>query len=147
MLVHDTVTKKTHIQTAIPGPKSKAIYDAEQRYISPGIQTIASLSQLAMEKGEGCVVEDVDGNRYIDFFAGVAVASLGYNHPRYVRAIQDQVARIHVGSFATKCAPICRNCWPIMRSATCAVLNIIAAARRRSRPPSVSRNLLQKKRR
>src|SRR3979490_3426014 len=97
MLVHDTVTKKAHIQTAIPGPKSKAIYDAEQRYISPGIQTIASLSQLAMEKGEGCVVEDVDGNRYIDFLAGVAVASLGYNHPRYVRAIQDQVARIHVG--------------------------------------------------
>ncbi|HYQ86999.1 MAG TPA: aspartate aminotransferase family protein [Bacteroidota bacterium] len=102
MLVHDTVTKKALIRTAVPGPKSKEIFDSEQRYISPGIQTIATLSQLAMEKGEGCIVEDVDGNRYIDFFAGVAVASLGYSHPRYVRAIQDQVARIHVGSFATK---------------------------------------------
>src|SRR5438445_13304433 len=82
MLVHDTVAKKALIRTAIPGPKSKEIFESEQRHISPGIQTIATLSQLAMERGEGCVVEDVDGNRYIDFFAGVAVASLGYNHPR-----------------------------------------------------------------
>src|SRR2546422_838480 len=94
--------KKARVRTVIPGPKSKAIYDDEQKYISPGIQTIATLSQLAMERGEGCVVEDVDGNRYIDFFAGVAVSSLGYNHPKYVRALSDQVAKIHVGSFATK---------------------------------------------
>ena len=96
------MTKKAHVKTSIPGPKSKAIFDLEQRYISPGVQTIATLSQLALEKGEGCVVEDVDGNRYIDFFAGVAVASLGYNHPRYVRAVQEQVAKIHVGSFVTQ---------------------------------------------
>ncbi|HLF13426.1 MAG TPA: aspartate aminotransferase family protein [Bacteroidota bacterium] len=96
------MTKKAHVTTAIPGPKSKAIFDLEQQYISPGVQTIATLSQLALEKGEGCVVEDADGNRYIDFFAGVAVASLGYNHPKYVRAIQGQVAKIHVGSFVTQ---------------------------------------------
>lgn len=90
------------MKTAVPGPKSKQIFDFEQQYISPGIQTIATLSQLAMEKGDGCVVQDVDGNRYIDFFAGVAVSSLGYNHPKYVKAIQEQVAKIHVGSFATK---------------------------------------------
>src|ERR1041384_809258 len=97
-----TTGKKASVTTAIPGPRSKEIFDQEQRYISPGIQTIATLSQLAMERGEGCIVEDVDGNRYIDFFAGVAVASLGYNHPKYVKAIQDQVAKIHVGSFASK---------------------------------------------
>lgn len=74
----------------------------EQKYIAPGVQTIATLSGLALEKGEGCVVEDVDGNRYIDFFAGVAVASLGYNHPKYVRAISGQVGKIHVGSFVTQ---------------------------------------------
>src|SRR5579862_2331441 len=90
------------ISKSLPGPKSKAIFDEEMKYISPGVQTIATLSQLAMEKGEGCVVQDVDGNRYIDFFAGVAVASLGYNHPKYVKAMQEQVAKIHVGSFATK---------------------------------------------
>jgi 4-aminobutyrate aminotransferase-like enzyme len=102
MLINDTITKKASVKTAVPGPKSKQIFDFEQQYISPGIQTIATLSQLAMEKGDGCVVQDVDGNRYIDFFAGVAVSSLGYNHPKYVKAIQEQVAKIHVGSFATK---------------------------------------------
>ena len=96
------MTKKAFVKTEVPGPKSKEIFNYEQQYISPGIQTIATLSQLAMEKGEGCIVQDVDGNRYIDFFAGVAVSSLGYNHPKYVKAIQEQVAKIHVGSFATK---------------------------------------------
>src|ERR1051325_1428785 len=102
MTTTETLPKKASVKTAIPGPKSKEIFDFEQKYISPGIQTIATLSQLAMEKGEGCVIQDVDGNRYIDFFAGVAVASLGYNHPKYVKALQEQVAKIHVGSFATK---------------------------------------------
>ena len=60
------------------------------------------MSQIVVDKGEGCVVQDVDGNRYIDFFAGVAVASLGYNHPKYVKAMQEQVSKIHVGSFSTQ---------------------------------------------
>ncbi len=98
----DTMTRKAAVKTAIPGPKSKQIFDEEQRYISPGVQTIATLSQLVMQKGEGCIVEDVDGNRYIDFFAGVAVASLGYNHPKYVRMMHEQVSKIHVGSFTTQ---------------------------------------------
>ena len=93
--------KKASVRTDIPGPKSKKIFEFEQQYISPGVQTIATLSQLVMEKGSGCVVQDVDGNRYIDFFAGVAVASLGYNHPKYVKAMQEQVSKIHVGSFTT----------------------------------------------
>lgn len=102
MATNETMTRKASVTTAIPGPKSREIFEFEQRHISPGIQTIATLSQLAMEKGEGCIVQDVDGNRFIDFFAGVAVASLGYNHPKYVKALRDQVGKIHVGSFATK---------------------------------------------
>jgi 4-aminobutyrate aminotransferase/(S)-3-amino-2-methylpropionate transaminase len=102
MLVSETMTKKASVKTSIPGPKSKEIFDFEQKYISPGTQTIATLSQLVMEKGEGSIIQDVDGNRYIDFFAGVAVSSLGYNHPKYVKAMQEQVAKIHVGSFTTK---------------------------------------------
>src|ERR1700741_2759369 len=89
MLMNETMTKKASVRTALPGPKSKEIYDFEQKYISPGTQTIATLSQLVMERGQGCIVEDADGNRYIDFFAGVAVASLGYNHPKYVRMIRE----------------------------------------------------------
>jgi 4-aminobutyrate aminotransferase / (S)-3-amino-2-methylpropionate transaminase / 5-aminovalerate transaminase len=93
---------KASVKTSIPGPKSKEIFDFEQKYISPGIQTIATLSQLVMNKGEGCILEDIDGNRFIDFFAGVAVASLGYNHPKYVKMMQEQVAKVHVGSFTSK---------------------------------------------
>ena len=96
------MTKRAAVKTAIPGPKSKEIFEFEQRYISPGIQTIATLSQLVIEKGEGCIVEDIDGNRFIDFFAGVAVASLGYNHPNYVKMMHEQIKKIHVGSFTSK---------------------------------------------
>ena len=102
MLLSETITRKAFVKTDVPGPRSREIFDFEQKYISPGIQTIATLSRIAMERGDGCILEDVDGNRYVDFFAGVAVSSLGYNHAKYVKAMQEQVAKVHVGSFATK---------------------------------------------
>src|SRR4051812_36287121 len=47
--------------------------------------------------GRGAMAQDVDGNRYLDFMAGIAVSATGYNHPDLVRAIQDQAARfLHV---------------------------------------------------
>ena len=97
-------TQKTYarVHTAVPGPLSKKYFALDQQFISPGIQTIATSSQLTMERGDGCVMEDVDGNRFIDFFAGVGVASLGYNHPRYTKMMQEQVAKIHVGSFTSR---------------------------------------------
>ena len=57
--------------------------------------------RIQCREGRACQPK-VDGNRYIDFFAGVAVASLGYNHPKYVKALSEQVAKIHVGSFTTR---------------------------------------------
>src|SRR5207248_3230620 len=56
----------------------------------------------SIERGEGAVLYDVDGNRYVDLLAGVGVASLGYAHPKYVAAMQRQIARVHVGSFTTE---------------------------------------------
>jgi len=86
----------------IPGPKSKTVFDAEARYLAPGTQSVALFSQLCIDHGAGAILYDVDGNRYIDLLAGVGVASLGYAHPKYVAALQRQVARIHVGSFTTE---------------------------------------------
>jgi 4-aminobutyrate aminotransferase / (S)-3-amino-2-methylpropionate transaminase / 5-aminovalerate transaminase len=86
----------------VPGPKSKTVFDAEARYLAPGTQSVALFSQLCIDRGAGAILYDVDGNRYIDLLAGVGVASLGYAHPKYVAALQRQVARIHVGSFATE---------------------------------------------
>jgi len=47
---------------------------------------------LALERGEGCFVYDVEGNRYLDFIAGIGVNALGYNHPRIVNVIREQAA-------------------------------------------------------
>ena len=70
--------------------------------MAPGLQRIAQLSGLAMAEGRGCTLTDADGNEYLDFFAGVAVASLGHSHPRFVAALVNQVERLTVGSFTTE---------------------------------------------
>jgi len=97
-----TTNKFASVVTEIPGPKSLKYFNEEKNYIAPGIQTIATRSKITIEKGEGCIVQDVDGNRYIDFFAGVGVASLGYNHPAYTKYLKEQIENIHVGSFTSK---------------------------------------------
>ncbi|HXQ29939.1 MAG TPA: aspartate aminotransferase family protein [Gemmatimonadales bacterium] len=86
----------------LPGPMSKAAFDAEAHYLAPGTQSVALFSQLCIDRGEGAILYDVDGNRYIDLLAGVGVASLGYAHPKYVAGMQRQIARVHVGSFTTE---------------------------------------------
>jgi 4-aminobutyrate aminotransferase-like enzyme len=69
--------------------------------LAPGIQRIALLSGIAFDRGEGATLTDVDGNTFIDFFAGVTVASLGHSHPRYIAALEAQLHRLTVGSFTT----------------------------------------------
>ncbi len=86
----------------IPGPRSRALFDAEAEHLAPGTQSVALFSQLCMDRGEGAILYDVDGNRYVDLLAGVGVASLGYAHPRYVAAMQRQLTRVHVGSFTSE---------------------------------------------
>jgi 4-aminobutyrate aminotransferase/(S)-3-amino-2-methylpropionate transaminase len=86
----------------IAGEKSRAIFDAEQEHLAPGAQSFALFSQICIDRGQGAVLYDVDGRSYIDLMAGIGVASLGYAHPKYVAALQKQVARIHVGSFTSE---------------------------------------------
>jgi 4-aminobutyrate aminotransferase-like enzyme len=83
------------------GPRSQAIHEAEHEYLAPGTQSVALFSRIAIDRGEGAVLIDVDGRRYTDLLAGVGVASLGYAHPKFVAAIQQQVAKVHVGSFTS----------------------------------------------
>ena len=85
-----------------PGPRSRALHAAERELIAPGIQRIAQLSELTLESGSGCILVDVDGSEYLDFFAGVAVASLGHAHPRFVAALSDQLQGVVVGSFTSE---------------------------------------------
>src|SRR5713101_689894 len=82
--------------------QSQRIFDLEAQYLAPGTQSVALFSKLCMDRGEGAVLWDVDGNRYVDLLAGVGVASLGYAHPRYVAEMSRQLERVHVGSFTSE---------------------------------------------
>lgn len=84
-----------------PGPRSKRIVEEEQRHMSPGLQSIALYSGLAMAEGSGCTLIDEDGRRYIDFVAGIGVGSVGHCHPHYVEALKQQAERLTFSSFTT----------------------------------------------
>jgi 4-aminobutyrate aminotransferase / (S)-3-amino-2-methylpropionate transaminase / 5-aminovalerate transaminase len=86
----------------IPGPRSTRIVEEEQRHMSPGLQSIALYSGLAMAQGTGCTLIDEDGNRYIDFVAGIGVGSIGHCHPHYVESLKRQIEQLTFGSFTTE---------------------------------------------
>ena len=85
-----------HIVTELPGPKSRAIIARDAAVASP---SLTRAYPLVAESGAGYVVTDVDGNRFLDFAAGIAVASTGHSHPRVVAAIKEQADRlIHIAA-------------------------------------------------
>ena len=73
-----------------PGPKALAIIERDRRATSP---SYTRDYPLVIERGRGLVVEDPDGNRFLDFTAGIAVCSTGHCHPYVVEAIHDQADR------------------------------------------------------
>ena len=85
-----------HIITDLPGPKARAIIARDEAVASP---SLTRAYPLVAASGSGVVVTDVDGNRFLDFAAGIAVCSTGHAHPSVVRAIQEQAAQlIHIAA-------------------------------------------------
>ena len=80
-----------HLVTELPGPRARAIIERDARVISP---SYTRCYPLVVDHGEGAIIEDVDGNRYLDFNAGIAVTATGHCHPRVVAAIQKQSAKL-----------------------------------------------------
>ena len=80
-----------HLVTALPGPRAQALIERDQRVVSP---SYTRCYPLVCARGEGAIIEDVDGNRFLDFNAGIAVVATGHCHPRVVEAIQQQAARL-----------------------------------------------------
>ncbi len=80
-----------HLVTELPGPRARAVIERDRRVVSP---SYTRCYPLVCEKGEGAVIEDVDGNRFLDFNAGIAVVATGHCHPRVVAAVQEQAARL-----------------------------------------------------
>jgi len=82
------------IKTTLPGPKARAIIEKDAKFVSP---SYTRDYPLVIARGEGAVVEDVDGNVFLDCAAGIAVNSTGVSHPDVVKAIADQAAKfIHM---------------------------------------------------
>ncbi|MGH9452722.1 MAG: aminotransferase class III-fold pyridoxal phosphate-dependent enzyme, partial [Terriglobia bacterium] len=80
-----------HIKTALPGPEAQKVLALDRRYVSP---SYLRDYPLVAKSGEGVIVEDVDGNTFLDFSAGIAVVSTGHCHPDVVWAIQRQAERL-----------------------------------------------------
>ena len=80
----------------LPGQKAQALIARDKAVISP---SYPRGYPFVMDHGRGTEVWDVDGNRFLDFEAGIAVASTGHSHPQVVKAIQDQTEKfIHISS-------------------------------------------------
>ena len=85
-----------HIVTELPGPRAQALIARDDAVVSPSLTRAYA---LVAETGDGYVVTDVDGNRFLDFAAGIAVCSTGHRHPKVVEAIKAQADKlIHIAA-------------------------------------------------
>jgi 4-aminobutyrate aminotransferase len=88
--------KKVHIKTDLPGPKARELLARDALVVSPSYPRDYP---FVMSHGKGAEIWDVDGNRFLDFAAGIAVCSTGHSHPAVVQAIKDAAERfIHISS-------------------------------------------------
>jgi 4-aminobutyrate aminotransferase len=78
------------LRTPLPGPKARAVIERDARAVSP---SYTRDYPFVMARGEGALVEDVDGNVFLDCTAGIAVAATGHAHPGIVAAVTEQAGR------------------------------------------------------
>ena len=79
------------ISTPLPGPNAREVIERDRRVISP---SYTRSYPMVAARGEGAIVEDVDGNRFLDFNAGIAVVATGHCHPKVVESIRAQAGRL-----------------------------------------------------
>jgi 4-aminobutyrate aminotransferase len=82
-------TNDQYAAMAVPGPAARALVERDAKVIAP----VGRVYPLAIERGVGCEVWDVDGNRYLDMNAGIAVLAAGHSHPRIVKVMQEQATK------------------------------------------------------
>jgi 4-aminobutyrate aminotransferase len=88
--------KNPHIRTELPGPKARDLLERDARVTSPSYPRDCP---FVMAHGKGAEVWDVDGNRFLDFAAGIAVCATGHSHPQVVQAVRDAADRfLHISS-------------------------------------------------
>ncbi len=92
------MSRVIHLQTEIPGPKSRSLLARRARAVPKGVPAV---TPIAVAKAEGSVITDADGNRLIDFGGGIGVVNTGHRHPAVVQAVREQLDR-----FAHVCFPV-----------------------------------------
>jgi len=105
-------TAVPHIITELPGPKARAHLEFDKQWTSPSVPRAYPVVPI---RGEGCTIEDIDGNLFLDFNAGIAVTSTGHCHPDVVAAIQEQAGKLihysadfYIPLYAEMCAELAR---------------------------------------
>lgn len=83
--------KVPDIKIPAPGPVSRELIAVDEQFVSP---SYTRSYPLAVKRGQGLVLEDMDGNLYLDFTSGIAVCATGHCHPRVVKAIQEQAEKL-----------------------------------------------------
>ncbi|EJG07184.1 aminotransferase class-III [Methanofollis liminatans DSM 4140] len=91
------------IQVTPPGPRARAVLERDAGVVS---QSMVRAYPLVIERAEGTNLWDVDGNRYLDFTAGISVMNVGWNHPAVVGAVREQVGRLSHAAFLDFCAEV-----------------------------------------
>jgi 4-aminobutyrate aminotransferase len=92
MLTDEAVrTDLPQLITSLPGPRARAVIARDAEVLSP---SYTRGYPLVADRGEGAIIQDLDGNRFLDFNAGIAVASTGHSHPQVVAAIERQAKRL-----------------------------------------------------
>lgn len=95
--MEDSKLKKRYVklQTNIPGPKSLEILERRNQFVPKGI---SNNSHAFVNRADGALVEDVDGNTFIDFAGAIGTINVGHSHPHVTKALQEQISQfIHTG--------------------------------------------------
>ncbi len=100
--INQPKNQKANLRTEVPGPRSRAIRAREDQALAPGLQGFALMAGIVVDQARGSAITDVDGNTFIDIIGGIGVNGLGHSHPKFVKAIQDQVEKASVGSFTSE---------------------------------------------
>src|SRR5262245_60307099 len=90
-MFHFNNDRVPQIKTALPGPRAQTLLDRDEQFMSPSYTRVYP---LVVNRGSGAVIEDVDGNLFLDFTAGIAVTATGHCHPQVVQAVSDQASKL-----------------------------------------------------
>ena len=80
---------KVQIRTEVPGPRSKEVVAREQKHLAPGLQAFALWAGVAMDRGSGSYLTDVDGNTFVDLIGGIGLRLVHGPWPQWRGGLQS----------------------------------------------------------